>query len=299
MCVNPIYYNDMWVPCRRCFECRFTRAREWSVRCYFELSKYVDNCFITLTYDPVHNPITLQKRDLQLFFKRLRKHFPGRKIRYFACGEYGPNTYRPHYHIVIFGLDFSDKKLFSKSNKGYPIYISDTLSALWVNGIHTIQTATQSTVIYSALYSAKATKALPKHLQEAPEFNLMSQKIGTDVISSKMETYIKTDEIWIDGKSYRIPNSVLMHMYVVTDDKGCVVAKATEYEDIKSRRLEKYNANNPELVKIREKLIKQQKSGDLFGYTVSDVDFEAVYRNIIADNDMRARNRVKGLHKSI
>lgn len=47
----------------------------------------------------------LRKRDLQLFFKRLRKNlskFSDAKIRYFAMGEYGPVHFRPHYHFLLF-----------------------------------------------------------------------------------------------------------------------------------------------------------------------------------------------------
>lgn len=47
----------------------------------------------------------LRKHDLQLFFKRLRKnlsYYGEEKIRYFACGEYGPVHFRPHYHFLLF-----------------------------------------------------------------------------------------------------------------------------------------------------------------------------------------------------
>lgn len=54
----------------------------------------------------------LRKRDLQLFFKRLRKNlskFSDAKIRYFAMGEYGPVHFRPHYHFLLFfdALEFA------------------------------------------------------------------------------------------------------------------------------------------------------------------------------------------------
>lgn len=53
----------------------------------------------------------LRKRDLQLFFKRLRKYYAkitDSKLRYFACGEYGPVHYRPHFHILLY---FDDKRI--------------------------------------------------------------------------------------------------------------------------------------------------------------------------------------------
>lgn len=47
----------------------------------------------------------LRKRDLQLFIKRLRIYLPDYDIRYFACGEYGPDKFRPHFHLLIYVND--------------------------------------------------------------------------------------------------------------------------------------------------------------------------------------------------
>lgn len=48
----------------------------------------------------------LSVRDFQLFIKRLRYYFDrtdkGALLRYFICGEYGPRTYRPHGHMLLF-----------------------------------------------------------------------------------------------------------------------------------------------------------------------------------------------------
>lgn len=44
----------------------------------------------------------LRKRDLQLFIKNLRSCFPEYEIRYFASGEYGPDKFRPHFHILFY-----------------------------------------------------------------------------------------------------------------------------------------------------------------------------------------------------
>lgn len=75
------------------------------------LQKYPDASFITLTYAPEHCPkgYTLVKKDLQKFWKRVRKNLQKFdihvKIKYYSCGEYGSIRHRPHYHCIIFGLD--------------------------------------------------------------------------------------------------------------------------------------------------------------------------------------------------
>ena len=122
------------VSCGQCIGCRLERSRQWAVRCMHEASMHTDNCFVTLTYsdegiahldrciDPETGEIgagplrSLNKRDIQLFMKRLRKR-TGAKIRYLQCGEYGSKTQRPHHHVLLFGFDFSDKYMFAENRR--------------------------------------------------------------------------------------------------------------------------------------------------------------------------------------
>jgi len=62
--------------------------------------------FATLTYAPDRCPVdgSLQPRDLVLFLKRLRFNIRPLKVRYFGVGEYGEETWRPHYHLALFGI---------------------------------------------------------------------------------------------------------------------------------------------------------------------------------------------------
>lgn len=71
--------------------------------------QYKDNSFVTLTYDDEHisDDWGLVPRHLVLFIKRLRINVErnyGRKFRYFAVGEYGSKTMRPHYHLALFNF---------------------------------------------------------------------------------------------------------------------------------------------------------------------------------------------------
>lgn len=104
---------DALVPCGKCHNCKRRLASSWSLRVVEESKISHDAVFICLTYDQEHVPKsklgyhTLFKSDLQNFFKRLRKLHPnGKTIRYFAVGEYGGHTKRPHYHAIIFNCDF-------------------------------------------------------------------------------------------------------------------------------------------------------------------------------------------------
>jgi hypothetical protein len=99
------------IPCGQCMNCRIQKREEWVMRMLHEFKYWEYSIFVTLTYDENNlpknefNESTLKKSDLQKFFKRLRKN-SNRKMLYFACGEYGEETGRPHYHCIIFGFDY-------------------------------------------------------------------------------------------------------------------------------------------------------------------------------------------------
>lgn len=152
------------LPCGKCIGCRLQHAQAWGIRCMHEMQSYEQNCFVTLTYNDENLPDdhSLQKEHFRLFIKRLRKQIKPKKIRYFACGEYGtsqdptnPNTLgRPHYHAIIFNHDFEDKELF-KVIRNNDLYTSESLSKLWKKGFATVQEANFSTAQYTAGYVVK------------------------------------------------------------------------------------------------------------------------------------------------
>lgn len=105
-CINPYVVSiGRAFPCGRCYYCRRAKAKVWTHRIILEAAQHSDNAFITLTYDDEHLPGdgSLDPRALQLFLKRLRFAISPAKIRYFAVGEYGDRTARPHYHLALFG----------------------------------------------------------------------------------------------------------------------------------------------------------------------------------------------------
>lgn len=266
MCYDPITIVDQktrlpqLVSCRKCLECMQTRANEWAVRGHFELQEHKENCFITLTYDDDHNPIVLQKKHMQLFIKRLRKSIGDKKIKYFAAGEYGDKKLRPHYHIIIFGHDFDDKEYMRKSQSDLPIYESKELAKLWTKGTAIVQAANANTIRYSAKYAAKETKALPKALQQHPEFNTMSQNLGIDSILSKMDVFVKTDQIYLDGFAYKIPNIVL-EKYAFKMHNGNYYERDQWVEKFKESREYKYRNKEQRETAKRIALKKKQFAG--------------------------------------
>ncbi len=241
--------KSLSLPCGQCVGCRLERSRQWAIRCMHEAQMHTQNCFITLTYDDAHLPSdrSLHYRDFQLFIKRLRKRYPGRRIRYYMAGEYGENFGRPHWHACIFGLDFDDKKLWKRTAANSLLYRSKNLELLWPFGYSSIGDVTFESAAYVARYIMKKVtgKNAAKHYEEidldtgvitnrTPEFTKMSLKPGIGYEWYKQYT-----------------SDVYPHDYVVVRGKK---VKPPKYYD------KKYKIDNPyefdELLYIREKNAK-------------------------------------------
>ncbi len=67
---------------------------------------------------------------MQLFIKRLRKYFNNNKIKYFYCGEYGTQTLRPHYHMIVYNAPFDDLVKLKVNFAGDILYTSKVLENL-------------------------------------------------------------------------------------------------------------------------------------------------------------------------
>lgn len=205
------------IPCGQCIGCRLDYSREWANRCLLEASYHESNYFATITYDDAHLPrsfscdpetgeviapcAALCKRDFQLFMKRLRKN-TGQKIRFFAAGEYGTNSFRPHYHVLLFGLQLDDLTPYKKSPQGYPYFNSPTLDKCWTDdegnskGFIVVGRLTWETCAYTARYIMKKQRG-PEAAEAyavlglTPEFSLMSRRPGI-----ARQYYDDHPEIW-------------------------------------------------------------------------------------------------------
>ena len=154
------------VPCGRCHGCRLDYSKQWALRCMHEAQLHESNSFLTLTYDNEHLPSdrSVHKEDLQRFFRRFRKHYGYRKLRYFGCGEYGDKSGRPHYHLILFGHDFSDDRYLWSLSGDHPLYRSPTLEKLWFEGHSAIAEVSFDTCAYTARYVMKKRKGKPDEI---------------------------------------------------------------------------------------------------------------------------------------
>lgn len=215
----------LMLPCGQCNGCRYDKAASWAIRLGHEAQLHERSSFITLTYSDENVPqdYSVKKRDWQLFMKRVRKEF-GSGIRFFGCGEYGDKGGRPHYHGLLFGLDFAgDRKPWAKRD-GHQVWRSEALEALWPFGQSELGSVTPSSAGYVARYCIKkmtGPKADDRYFRVSPidgqsyrvetEFATMSRRpgIGTEWFRRFAGDAFPSDFLIVDGRRKPVPSFYL------------------------------------------------------------------------------------------
>lgn len=273
--------GEINIPCGQCMECRLQYARNWADRCMLEASLHEHNLFLTLTYDEEHVPrnyndegfevLSLVKGDLQKFFKRLRINLERSdkgKIRYFACGEYGDHTMRPHYHAIVFGLEVDDLQPYGSSKLGNNLFTSKTLDAIWSYGNVLVGDVTWNSCAYVARYVTKKQKGFTaSHYTDMgiePEFLIMSRRPGIAA------DYYDKHKSMYEFDAVHIP----------TPDGG-VRVKPPRYFD---KRLEAENPDRMAEVRERRELVgKIAHSMALTGTDLDEFDYYGVLEKSSSD----------------
>lgn len=176
-------FKDMPVelPCGKCTGCIQDRANEWAMRCEHEAKCWESNWFLTLTYEDAELPEagSLQVKDLQDFWKRMRKKYSG--VRYFAVGEYGEQLERPHYHALVFNFCPADLVRHERALDGKTVFESREVSDLWGKGRIQLDVFTPAAAQYVTNYVRKKVEgrgASAHYGVRVPEFQVMSRRPG-------------------------------------------------------------------------------------------------------------------------
>jgi len=193
-CLRPKYIakHEVVVPCGNCGFCAATRRSDWAIRLMFERKVHRDSKFVTLTYADAHlkwhnGQPQLHREHVQLFLKRVRKE--GYKLRYYGVGEYGSQTFRPHYHLLLFG-DVPE----------------EVIRRQWYYGQVHIGNVTEQSVMYCLSYMInKNDWRMSKGRVRV--FNMMSQGIGKNYLTKAMVEWHKSGR-----KNYCIMDGAKRHL---------------------------------------------------------------------------------------
>jgi hypothetical protein len=234
------------LPCGQCIGCRLNYSRQWAIRLVHEAQMHEKSCFITLTFNDEslfarENPYSLDKTEYQRFMKRLRKKY-GKQVRFFHCGEYGDKNKRPHYHAILFGVDFDhDRKLWSNKD-GIKLFTSESLEKLWPYGFCTIGQVTFESCAYVARYIMKkqtGEKAEDHYMRWCPE---TGEGTAIDPEYCTMSRKPGIGKSWIE----KYKKDVYPHDYVVINE-----------HKVKPPRFYDQQLDEDELRKLKDQRIKE------------------------------------------
>lgn len=212
-CTKPFNLKGLMVPCGKCIGCRILLTAEWTERIKSEIDLRQDklnNWFITLTYDDEHLPVDgkLKKIDLLNFLRRLKYEYSkisgrdvcdkeNKKFAYYAVGEYGDRTQRPHFHIILIGFPLVIRRS-PGMRKGF---LSEEISSLWSYGHHLVGGVSTKSINYVTGYVRKKAKGL--HSFGASEsFAVFSRGIGRIYFEEKWHELLRRvkGEVYGDRK---------------------------------------------------------------------------------------------------
>lgn len=163
--------------------------------------------FWTFTYEKIYRSPnglpTLVKKDYPDFMKRLRKACGVKNIKYYACGEYGTETHRPHMHAIIYNL---------------PLHynLTQIVEKAWGHGLIDRSKACEETMAYVSKYIMKGNLKKDQEILDEEtgelikddrqrEFSLMSKRLGLGFLTPQMIKHIKEN---LDGtvtiKGYKV-----------------------------------------------------------------------------------------------
>lgn len=243
------------------------KQKDWAVRCMHEAKLHEDNTFVTLTYADDHLPEDgcISKREVQLFLKRLRKEVWPQQFRYYAVGEYGETTGRPHYHLLLFGLDFEDKIPLQRPNAEHKVYSSRTLERLWPQGYNMIGTVTWQSAMYVCKYVQKKLHGDVTRVGLDPdtgewrplthEFALMSRRpaLGKRWFEKYGQQIVDHDSIIVEGKEVPPPK----YYDRLRDEREVEAAKARR----KVAAAKHADNNTAERLRARERVAARRAAG--------------------------------------
>lgn len=146
-----------------------------------ESLQHGDNTFVTLTYSDEHCPSELAPKHVTDWLKRLRFSIAPHQIRYYLVGEYGDQTFRPHYHAALFGLPNCRRGItWVSRDGGRCCSMCDIVADSWSLGNVVLAPLNVKTAAYIAGYVTKKMthKDDPRLEGRHPEFARMSLRPG-------------------------------------------------------------------------------------------------------------------------
>lgn len=228
-CLNPLTIRNpkinkgvrdtafITIPCGKCPACLSTRITDWTNRIKDEMRNNYYSCgyFVTLTYEQRPKE-GVNKKHVQDFLKRLRHCVDS--FKYYLISEYGPNTRRPHYHMILLCNDTPDK-------------VIDAIGVEWKFGFTEVSPVSEERIKYVTSYHATKNSydkgfeypdmETGELIKQNDVFCLMSKKLGASQIEyEKQVKGINHNYIMRNGVRYHLPKYYKDKLYTETEKKN-------------------------------------------------------------------------------
>lgn len=260
--------------CGKCYSCIKRRIAQWCFRLKQEEKISISAKFVTLTYDTEHVPLTerynmtLKKKDLTDFFKRLRyyhqqhteiqasevkyikqhnKRPDYKAIKYYACGEYGEQYGRPHYHIILFNTT------------------DECIKAAWTLGKIHIGDVTEESIAYVLKYIEKTDDNKTNDPDVIKKYGVNSKGLGANYVNEEIIAWHKADpnRNYMQDKHFKIALSRIYRNQIYSPEErdvllGYVKAKVEEAEE-KQQQKDIRNGFDPAYMELSRKRAKRDK----------------------------------------
>lgn len=204
------------VPCGHCSECLNMISRAWAFRILKEAELHEENYFITFTYDNNNLPLNhmLVVDEISKFNKKLKIYLNRKGLksdfRFYGVGEYGSHTYRPHYHVIYFGLPIPDLVFQYRDKSGNLHFSSSFIKSIWSKGLIDIGSVDVGSACYVARYCDKKMRLTKNEKDDliskgvVPEFSRMSRRpgIGADFLEEAIEEFKKGKTSYLVNHNY-------------------------------------------------------------------------------------------------
>lgn len=231
---------DILAKCGKCPRCLAQKSEQWAFRIFQQCKDCTSRYFVTLTYQNSQLPssrngyASLKTGHVRDFIKRLRYYDDNDQLKFFACGEYGSNFYRPHYHICLFNL-----KALNSIGEAWQNPHSEHDN---VYGYVHIGELNAKSAAYCAKYMCKMKK-VPYFATDdrTPEFHRMSKGLGENFLTDEMVRYYQSNPFNLSVKfnNRRIPLPNYYRKKIWTDPQVLEDQILYVKADIEKRRAKK------------------------------------------------------------
>lgn len=192
---------------------------------------------------------TLNKKHLQDYIKRLRNDHTkyitkelgvsakevktiSKPLRYYAVGEYGTKTHRPHYHLLLFNMEIANIAPISNQ---------------WQHGFTDIGSVTGASINYVTKYMFKDfdkksdTRQAPFSTMSKGRKNTPYGIIGYKYLENNGVHHLETEDLTvrtINGNAQRLPKAFLRRLFTDKQDRQQV--SLNSYEEYKENKIKEY-----------------------------------------------------------